>query len=107
MRLLPALGLLALLIAATPADRDFEATAEVAAVDTLRYELTAGQSLVVPLPGPDDATFRGIRLPSLSYLADRSFGWRTIYGQEGREYILIQRRTETRTDTLVLAVDVR
>jgi hypothetical protein len=39
-------------------------------------------------------------------LVDRSFAWRTLPGETGREYILIQRRTAARTDTLVLVVDV-
>lgn len=106
MRSLLVFGLV-LLVAAIGADPPREATAPAAAADTLRYELTAGRSLVVPLPGPDDATFRGVRVPSLSWVVDRSFGWRTLPGEIGREYILIQRRTQARIDTLVLVVDVR
>jgi hypothetical protein len=75
--------------------------------DTLRYEVTAGDALVVPLPGAEDAVFRGIRLPALSWIVDRSFAWTTLPGEEGREYILIQRRTGARVDTLLLVVDVR
>jgi hypothetical protein len=105
MRALLVLGLV-LIVAAFSADPPREATARTAAADTLRYELTAGQSLVVPLPGRDDASFRGVRLPALSLLVDRSFAWRTLPGETGREYILIQRRTAARTDTLVLVVDV-
>lgn len=74
--------------------------------DTLRFKLTAGESLVVPLPGPEGAEFRGVRLPSLSWQVGESFGWRTLPGQVGTEYILIQRRVAARTDTLVLVVDV-
>jgi len=82
-----------------------EATGPAAPADTLRYTLTAGQTLVVPLPGPEGATFRPLRMPALSHLADRSFGWRTLPGEQGREYVLIERRA-ARTDTLVLVVDV-
>jgi hypothetical protein len=105
MRLFLALGIIVLLAAGSPAGQEYEATPPLAA-DTLRYELTAGESLVVSLPGPDDAEFRGVRLPALSWIVDRSFGWRTLPGEEGREYVVILRRTETRTDTLVLVVDV-
>lgn len=106
MRVLLALGLVFLFLAAGPADRGDQATHRLASADTLRYTVTAGESLVVPLPGPEDATFRGIRLPSMSMLVDRSFGWRTMHGLEGREYVLIQRRVGERADTLVLAIDV-
>jgi hypothetical protein len=89
-----------------------EATASSAAApaDTLRFTLTAGETLVVPLT-PSNATFRGVRLPALSFIADRSFGWRTLPGERGREYVIIERRTPApgggaRTDTLVLVVDV-
>lgn len=98
--------MIVLLAAGGPAGQEYEATAPLAA-DTLRYELTAGQSLVVSLPGPDEAEFRGVRLPALSWIVDRSFGWRTLPAEEGREYVLIQRRTPARVDTLVLVVDVR
>lgn len=106
MRLLLTLALLAGLVAAGGAEPPREATPAAVAPDTLRFRVTPGQSLVVPLPGPEDAHFRGIRLPALSLLVERSFGWRTLPQEQGREYILIQRRTPARTDTLVLVVDV-
>jgi hypothetical protein len=105
MRLLLTLALLVGLVA-TAGEPPHEATEAVAAPDTLRFTVTPGQPLVVSLPGPEDAQFRGVRLPALSWLVDRSFAWRTLPSEQGREYILIQRRTQTRTDTLVLVVDV-
>lgn len=77
-----------------------------ARADTLTYEVTAGSALVVSLPGPEDATFRGVRLPALAWLVDRSFAWNTLPGERGREYVVVQRRIGTRADTLVLVVDL-
>lgn len=106
MRWLFLIGCLMFLVAARPSSPAVETTFPTVATDTLRYEVTAGESLVISLPGGQDATYRGIRLPSLSWIVGESFGWRTLIGQEGREYILIQRSTPARTDTLVIVVDV-
>ena len=100
------IGCLIFLTAARPSLPAAESTLPAVAADTLRYELTAGESLVISLPGGEDATFHGIRLPSLSWIVGQSFGWRTLVGQEGREFVLIQRRTAARADTLVLVIDV-
>jgi hypothetical protein len=110
MRLILVSTFVILLVAAGPAGAPAEATAPATerpvAADTLRFQLTAGDALVVPLPGPEGATFRGVRLPALSWIVDRSFGWRSLAGERGREYIKIARHHETRRDTLVLVVDV-
>lgn len=110
MRLLIVLGIIFLLAAAGPAGEPAEATAfateQTAATDTLRYRLTAGDALVVPLPGPEGATFRGLRMPALSWIVADSFGWRTLSGEAGREFVMIIRQTAAARDTLVLVVDV-
>lgn len=78
----------------------------VAVADTLRFTVTPGQPLVVQLPGAGEAEFRGLRLPALSLIVDGTFAWTTLAAERGREYVHIQRRTPTRTDTLVLVVEL-
>lgn len=67
----------------------------------------AGTPLVTLLPADGDLTLRPLRAPALSWLNGRSFYWRTLPGEEGREFVLVERRRgETPLDTLVLVVDV-
>ena len=78
--------------------------------DTLRYQVRAGQTLIVSLPRQVDgreATYRLLEAPALSWLVDRSFMWRTTEGERGRLAIRVERLAgETVADTLVLLVDI-
>jgi hypothetical protein len=75
--------------------------------DTLRLAVRSGQPLVTALPGESSWTFRALRAPALSWLVDRSFYWKTLPGERGREFVLIERRYRSEPqDTLVLVVDV-
>ena len=52
-------------------------------------------------------TFRSLRAPALSWLVGRSFYWKTLLGERGREFVLIERRYQSvPQDTLVLVIDV-
>lgn len=102
---LPVVMLALLLLAAAPsAPTPAETTTQA---DTLRYELTAGDALVVPLPGSENASFRMLHAPALTVIVGRSFGFRSLPGQSGRQEIHVERRDGSRTDTLVLVVNVR
>lgn len=103
---LPVVVLAISLLAAAPAPPPpVEAT--VVQADTLRYQLTAGDALVVSLPGSENATYRLLHAPALAVIVGRSFGFRTLPGQIGREEIHIERRDGSRTDRLILVVETR
>ncbi len=69
--------------------------------------MTSGEPLVTLLPGEDDVTFRVLRAPALSWLVGRSFYWKTLPAERGREYVLIERsRGDVVRDTLVVVVEV-
>ncbi len=79
----------------------------LAAVDTLRLSVRSGEPLVAALPGESAWTFRSLRAPALSWLVGRSFYWKTLPGERGREYVLIERRYQSvPQDTLVVVIDV-
>ena len=83
------------------------ASFELAPSDTLRLSVASGEPLVAALPGDPAWTFRSLRAPALSWLVGRSFYWRTLPGERGREYVLIERRYRSEPqDTLVVVVDV-
>ena len=77
-----------------------------AAADTLRFAIPSGEALVTSLPGESEATFRAERAPALSWLVGRSFFWQTVPAERGREFVLLERERDGRTDTLVLVIDV-
>lgn len=103
----------ALLGAARPAER----TASVASspesgaqafADTLRYQIRPGEPLLVALPpqvGGRDATYSIVEAPSMSWLVDRSFYWKTLPSERGTLPIRF-RRTAAYADTLVLLVEI-
>lgn len=77
------------------------------ASDTVRLSIESGEPLVTALPGESSWTFRTLRAPALSWLVGRSFYWKTLPGERGREFVLIERRYRSEPqDTLVLVVDV-
>lgn len=77
------------------------------AADTLRLAVRSGDPLVTALPGESAWTFRSLRAPALSWLVGRAFYWKTLPGERGREYVLIERRYQSvPQDTLVLVIDV-
>lgn len=100
----------AALVAALPAERA-GATAwspSVAAADTLRYQVRAGQALLVSLPpraGGAEAAYAVVRAPAMSWLVDRSFLWQTIPSERGLMAIVL-RETSARREELVLLVEV-
>jgi hypothetical protein len=86
---------------------DASASAAPPASDTLRVAVDSGEPLVTALPGESSWTFRSLRAPALSWLVGRSFYWKTLPGERGREFILIERRYQGEPqDTLVVIVDV-
>ena len=105
MRFLPLL-LLALFLGASSGAPPETQPNEVAAADTLRFSLAAGDALVTSLPGDASATYRVVRAPALSWLVGRSFFWQTVPAERGREFVLLERERGGRTDTLVLVIDV-
>ena len=84
--------------------------AQPMAVDTLRYEVRAGQTLIVALPAEfegREASYRLLEAPALSWLVDRSFMWRTTPAERGQLPIRIERSAPGAfPDTLVLLVDI-
>lgn len=79
-----------------------------AANDTLRYEVRAGQPLLVALPPRhrgQPANYRLLRGPALSWLVDRGFFWRTLASESGTMPVLVRRVAPgVEPDTLVLMV---
>jgi hypothetical protein len=111
MRTLLILGIVAALAgAAATLPAEASAAGPAAASDTLRYEVRAGQPLLVALParhGRQPASYRLIEGPALSWLVDRSFYWRTLPTEGGTMPVLIRRVAPgVEPDTLVLMVRV-
>lgn len=107
MRLYPLLLAAALLLGASVLPTPPPSPVADAPPDTLRLAVRSGQPLVTALPGESSWTFRALRAPALSWLVDRSFYWKTLPGERGREFVLIERRYRSEPqDTLVLVVDV-
>ncbi len=97
----------ALLLGTAASEPPTPASSGPAVADTLRLAVASGEPLVTTLPGESAWTFRTLRAPALSWLVGRSFYWRTLPGERGREYVLIERRYRGEPqDTLVLVVDV-
>ncbi|MEM1042574.1 MAG: hypothetical protein AAGI91_08095 [Bacteroidota bacterium] len=105
MRFLPVVLFVAvLLLAAAPAP---PAPASAAAADTLQLSVRSGEPLVTALPGTSASTYRVLRAPALSWLVGRSFYWRTLPAERGREFVLVEQRLGGEPqDTLVLVIDV-
>ena len=81
---------------------------EAAASDTLRYQVRAGQPLLVALPpraGGRDAAYSVVSAPAMSWLVDRSFFWQTLATERGVMPVLL-RQTAAEADTLVLLVEI-
>jgi len=99
--------LFAALLLGAAAEPPAPASFELAPSDTLRLSIASGEPLVAALPGDPAWTFRSLRAPALSWLVGRSFYWRTLPGERGREYVLVERRYRSEPqDTLVVVVDV-
>jgi hypothetical protein len=97
----------ALLLGAAATEPPPAAPSPAASSDTLRLSIASGEPLVAELPGDPSWTFRTLRAPALSWLVGRSFYWRTLPGERGREFVLIERRYRGEPqDTLVVVVDV-
>jgi hypothetical protein len=107
VRLSVLLLLTVLLLGAAAYEPPVTASSGAAPTDTLRLSIPSGEPLVAALPGDPAWTFRTLRAPALSWLVGRSFYWRTLPGERGREYVLIERRYRGEPqDTLVVVVDV-
>ncbi len=107
MRLLLPLFAAALLLLGTAFHTPPTTTAADRPADTLRLSVRSGEPLVTLIPGGDDDTFRMLRAPALSWLVGRSFYWKTLADERGREFVLIERRVRGEVrDTLVLVIDV-
>ena len=93
-----------------PAPAGAEIAQPSAVSDTLRYQVRAGEPLIIALPRLVDGretTYRLLEAPALSWLVDRSFLWRTTPGERGQLPIVIERLAEgALPDQLVLLVDV-
>lgn len=81
------------------------------APDTLRYQVTAGTVFITDLPPSLDAgpveSYAIIRAPSMSWLVDRSFFWRTATADAGTHSIRLRAEAANAPpDTLVLQIDV-
>lgn len=97
----------ALLLGTAATEPPSTLSSPAASSDTLRLSVASGEPLVASLPGDPAWTFRTLRAPALSWLVGRSFYWRTLPGERGREYVLIERRYRGEPqDTLVVVVDV-
>ena len=119
MSLARTVALAALLVAVAPAERAAasawspERTAaapisEPVVADTLRYQVRAGQPLLVSLPsrvGGREATYGVEVAPAMSWLVDRSFFWQTLASERG-EVAVVFRQTAAAEDVLVLLVEV-
>lgn len=107
MRVLTPLLAAGLLLVGTAFHTPAPPLAEAAPADTLRLSVRSGEPLVTALPGEPASTYRVLRAPALSWLVGRSFYWRTLPAERGREFVLIERRIRGEPqDTLVLVITV-
>jgi len=86
-----------------------EAARRVAAADTIRTTVQAGEALVVALPeqhGGAEATYRVVEAPALSWLVDRSFFWQTLASERGLRLVRFERTAGGARSPFVLAVEV-
>jgi hypothetical protein len=98
------------LSAFSPAERIAERlpSAQPTLSDTLRYEVVAGDPLIVALPARFEgveATYEVIEAPALSWLVDRSFFYQTVRGERGTLAIRL-RRTSPNPGSMVLLVTI-
>ena len=81
-----------------------------ARADTLRYEVRAGDALIVGLParvGGGEATYDLVDAPALSWLVDRSFVWQTLTQERGTLAVRVRRTVAGRApDEVVLLVQI-
>lgn len=93
---------------ASSPERTAVAAGGTAAGDTLRYQVRAGEPLLVALPpraGGREAAYSVVSAPAMSWLVDRSFFWQTIPTERGVMPVLL-RQTALSADTLVLLVEI-
>jgi len=86
------------LSAFSPAERGVDRLPSVqpTVADTLRYEVAAGDPLIVSLPARVDgaeATYTVMEAPALSWLVDHSFFYQTVRGERGELAIRFRRTT--------------
>jgi len=97
-------------LAAPPAQRSADLIGYVAPPDTLTYTARAGQPFLVSLParvGGQEATYRTVEAPALSWLVDRSFFWNVLAGERGTLAIRFERRVGSGApEPFVLLVEI-
>ena len=94
--------------ASSPERTSVLAAASPTVADTLRYQVRAGQPLLVALPsraGGREATYAVVSAPAMSWLVDRSFFWQTLPSERGLLPVVF-RQTAATADTLVLLVEI-
>lgn len=79
--------------------------------DSLQYQTTAGDVLIVDLPGEvtddDLVRYEPLRVPALSWLVSDSFFWRTRSGDAGSHRLLFRATYQNAPpDTLAVSVEV-
>ncbi|MEO0560203.1 MAG: hypothetical protein AAF170_18710 [Bacteroidota bacterium] len=100
------------LTAFSPAERvaDRLPSAQPTVADTLRYDVAAGDPLIVALPARVDgseATYDVMEAPALSWLVDRSFFYQTVRGERGVLAIRFRRTTAAGAqDPVVLLITI-
>lgn len=78
-----------------PAQRSADVRGYVAPPDTLTFTARAGQPFLASLPARVDgqeATYRTVEAPALSWLVDRSFFWNILAGERGTLAVRFERR---------------
>lgn len=102
----------AALVAALPAERADAAAWSPAprsgVADTLRYQVRAGDALLVSLPprvGGAEVAYAVVQAPAMSWLVDRSFLWQTIPTERGLMAVVLSQTAAARED-LVLLIEV-
>ena len=82
-----------------------------ALADTLRFEVRAGETLIVGLPprvAGAEATYEVVEAPALSWLVDRSFYWRTLAQERGTLPVRLRRLVSGRgSEDVVLLVEIQ
>lgn len=78
--------------------------------DTLRYQVRAGETLIVALPGRvggADVSYEVVEAPALSWLVDRSFMWRTLPQERGLLPVRLRRTAQgSAPEEVVLLVEI-
>ena len=80
-------------------------SAQPTVADTLRFEVTAGDPLIVALPARVngvEASYALEEAPALSWLVDRSFFYQTMRGERGVLSVHLRRTTESGAGTPVV-----